>query len=248
LTGAVPSRSERREDAHQRLEGVFLENAGVTAGPYHQLGIKDYLRCLGIRSLGLILLRRLFYIHHVLIMKLNLKTFQPRSFERPPGGDLRLLTPEDMPRLLSAAASLKAEDRRELLARIHFYDLGFSKLYGVFTGSEIAYIQWLVTPEDNPVIRARYHRLFFELKPGQVLLENVFTFPRYRGLGYLPFATERLLVKAREMGFQTVIVYIRNDKITTLNEFVQMGFRFANLLRIFQVFGFIRRKLLLPRL
>jgi hypothetical protein len=181
-------------------------------------------------------------------MKLNLKTFQPRSFERTPGGKLCLLTPDDIPQLLSVVPSLEDADRKELLARIYFYDLGFSKLYSVkIEDGEIAYIQWLITPEDNPVIRARYHRLFFELKPRQVLLENVFTFPRYRGLGYLPFATEQLLVKAREMGYQTVIVYIRNDKITTLNEFVNMGFRFANLLRIIQVFGFIRRKLLLPR-
>ena len=196
----------------------------------------------------MILLKRTIYVHHVMILKLNLKTFQSRSFERIPGGTLCLLTPDDIPQLLSTVSSLEEADRKELMARIHFYDLGFSKLYGVKTDGDIAYIQWLITPEDNPVIRARYHRLFFELKPRQVLVENVFTFPPYRGLGYLPFATEQLLVKARDMGYQTVIAYIRNDKLATLNEFVNMGFRFANRMRIVQVFGFIRRTLQLPNI
>jgi len=218
-----------------------------TAGPRFKLRTRDYLSRLGLRSLFLILLKRIFFVHHVLILKMNLKTFQSRSFERIPGGKLCLLTPEDMPRLLLSVSSLKEEDRRELMARIHFYGLGFTRLYGVKIKGEIAYIQWLVTPEDNPVIRAHYHRLFFELKPGQVLLENVFTFPGYRGLGYLPYATEQLLVNARDMGHQTAVVYIRDDKISTLNEFVHMGFRFVNLLRIIQVFGFVRRKLILPR-
>jgi hypothetical protein len=227
--------------------GRFVEKSIKTASPRFKMSIKDYLGCLGIPSLCLILIKRIFYVHHVLILKLNLKTFQPRSFERIPGGKLCLLTPDDMPRLLSAVSSLKEEDRRELMARIHFYGLGFTRLYGVKINGEIAYIQWLITPEENPVIRAHYHRLFFELKPGQILLENVFTFPGYRGLGYLPYATEQLLVKARETGHQTAVVYIRDDKISTLNEFVHMGFRFANLLRIIQVFGFTRRRLLLPR-
>ena len=224
-----------------------MEKTRNAVGPHHNLRIKDYLRCLGIRSLCVILLKRLFYVHHVLIMKLNLKTFQPRSFERTPGGELCLLTRDDIPQLLSSVSSLEKEDRKELLARLYFYDLGFSMLYGIKTEGQIAYIQWLITPEDNPVIRKHYQRLFFELKPGQALLENVFTFPKYRGRGYLRFGSEQLLVKARELGFQTVIAYIRIDKITTFNEFANMGFRFANLLRIIQVFGFIRRKLLLPR-
>jgi hypothetical protein len=216
-------------------------------GPHSQLNIHHYLSRLGIRSLCLILLKRICYVHHVLILKLNLKTFQPRSFERIPGGKLCLMGPDDIPRLLDAASSLAEEDRRELLARIHFYELGFTNLYGVRVEDEIAYIQWLITPKDNPVIRSRYRRLFFELKPGQVLLENVFTFPGYRGLGYLPFVSEQLLLKAKEAGFQTVIAYIRDDKLATFNEFVQMGFRFANRLRIIQLFGFTRRRLLLPR-
>jgi hypothetical protein len=204
--------------------------------------------CLGIRSLSVILLNRLFAVRHVLIMKMNLNTFQPRSADRTPAGKIRLLTDGDIPGLFSAAASLGDEDRRELLARIHFHRLGFTKLYGVEVGGEIVYIQWLVTPGENPVIRSAYRRLFFELKPGQVLLENVFTFPRYRGLGYLPFVSEQLLLKSREAGYQTAIVYIRDDKLSTLNEFVRMGFRFANRLRIVQVFGFTSRKLLLPRI
>jgi hypothetical protein len=208
----------------------------------------DYLRCLGLRSVGLILLKRIFFVHHVSVLKLNLKTFAPRSFERPPAGTLSPLTADDVRRLLSGVPALPEPDRRELMARIHFYGLGFTRVYGVKVDGEIAYIQWLVTPEDNPVIRDRYRRVFFELKPGHVMLENVFTFPRYRGLGYLPFISQRLLIQAREEGFQTAVVYIREDKLSTLNEFVAMGFRFANQLRIIQAFGFVRRRLLLPRL
>jgi hypothetical protein len=211
-------------------------------------GLVATMRCLGFRSLCVILANRLFAVRHVLVMKLNLNTFQPRPVARPPAGKIRLLTEGDIPKLFSAASSLGDEDRRELLARIHFYGLGFTQLYGVETAGEIAYIQWLVTSVENPVIRSRYRRLFFELKPGQVLLENVFTFPRYRGLGYLPFVSEQLLLKARETGSQTVIAYIRDDKLSTLNEFVRMGFLFANRLRIVQIFGLTFRKLLLPRL
>lgn len=209
--------------------------------------MRDTLRLLGIRASCLILLKRIFRIHRVLILKLNLSGFQPRSFERIPGGELCLLTPEDIPPLLSAVPYLGGEDRRELLARVHFYNLGFTRLYAIRKDGEIACIQWLITPEDNPVIRTRYRRLFFELRPGQAMLENVFTFPKYRGLGYLPTLSQRLLVQAREMGFHAVIAYIPEDKITSLNEFVNMGFRFFNLLRIIQIFGFVRRKLLLPR-
>jgi hypothetical protein len=228
--------------------GPATKDAEIMTESRIRLKIADYLRCLGLRSVGLILLKRIFFVHHVSVLKLNLKTFTPRSFERPPAGTFFPLTADDVRGLLSAVPALPEPDRRELMARIRFYELGFTRLYGVRVDGEIAYIQWLVTPEDNPVIRDRYRRVFFELKPGHAMLENVFVFPRYRGLGYLPFVSQRLLIQARDDGFRTAVLYIREDKLSTLNEFVAMGFRFANLLRITQAFGFVHRRLLLPRL
>ena len=126
---------------------------------------------------------------------------------------------------------------RSIVGRLHFHASGFSNCYVMTAGEEIAYLQWLILPADNDVIRSRFSTKFYPLGERQVMVENVFTFPKFRGRGLLPYGTLHLLQLARDKGFSSVICYIRKDNITSLNEFFRMGFKITKMVQEYKVLG-----------
>ena len=153
------------------------------------------------------------------------------------------LDEETLRMLRDQAGNLPPRDRRELLGRLRFHSRGFSNCYVMKSGGEAAYLQWLIYPEENPVIMSRFAGKFYQLSERQVMVENVFTFPRFRGQGLLPYGTGKLLEVARERGYASAICYIRKDNITSLNEFCRLGFRIMKIVREYKVFGYAWRAL-----
>ncbi|NIQ13815.1 MAG: hypothetical protein GTO02_05235 [Candidatus Dadabacteria bacterium] len=134
--------------------------------------------------------------------------------------------------------------RREILARLVFYSNGFKNCYVAKNDSgEIAYIQWLVFPYENMLIQKKYSRLFYPLRRNQIMIENAFTFPKFRGRGLLPYVTLELLQIARKHGCAKAISYIRKDKIAALNEFMKIGFRIRKIVKEYKILGYKRRNL-----
>jgi GNAT superfamily N-acetyltransferase len=192
---------------------------------------------LGFRNLLTIALERLLSINHFYIAKMNLKKMNLHQAVRKPQGTLCLVQPEDFMRILNQLEDLNGKDRREFLSRMIFYNHGFHSCYCVKVDEDIACIQWLLEPVDNPLIEKYYKRQFYPLHQQQVIIDNVFTFPRYRGRGYLSMISTHLLTLALEKGYTSAITYIRKDKVSTLNEFFQLGFKLTKLVRETKIFG-----------
>ena len=201
-----------------------------------------------IRNLGFInviqfALETIFFIKHYYVLKLNLKKLAPCPVERKPQGTLGLIQPEDFEWIKTHLKSLTRQTRREILSRFNFYNNGFYNCYVMKIDGDIACFQWLIESKENQVIRKFYRRMFYSLHETQVMVDNVFTFPQYRGRGYQSLITRNLLKLALDRGYTTAIIYIQNDRILTLNEFIDMGFKITRRLYQMRIFGYTFRNL-----
>jgi len=209
---------------------------------------KLYGRWFIIRNLGFVNVIRfsieaLFCVRYYYVLKLNLKKLIPCSVERMPMGTMALIQPEDFKRIKTVLKNMPQQDRREILSRINFYNKGFYGCYVMKTGDDIASLQWLIEPKENPIIEKHYGRMFYILHETQAMVDNVFTFPQYRGRGYQSLISRNLLKLALERGYTTAIVYIQNDRISTLNEFIDMGFKITKRLTQIRILGYTFRNL-----
>lgn len=195
------------------------------------------LRALGPQASARLLLSRLLSINHYYIVGKSLQGLvqQPGAAEEE--RQMTPLTKDDISELVGTLDALEPMDRRELLARIIFYNRGFENCYAIREGNEIAYLQWLVLPEENRLISESYSGIYYPLTAKQVMVENAFTFPRYRARGYFLVGTRQLLEMAKQKGYSSAIAYIRKDRIDPLNQFTQMGFKIIKLLTEYKVFG-----------
>jgi len=91
---------------------------------------------------------------------------------------------------------------------------------------DICYMQWLFTSEVNEDMRQRHlvGRTHLHLEPDEVLLENAYTFKRYRGLGIMPSVSLQLAEKARTSGARWALTFVRDDNIPALKGFEMAGF------------------------
>jgi hypothetical protein len=180
---------------------------------------------------------RLFSVNHYYLLGKNIAAPAGPSSGMQARSPLVRATPEDIAQIRRALPSLELEDRREVIARLFFYWNGYRNCYVARCGDDIAYLQWMMFPEENELIESNHRRKFYPLAPTQVVVENAFTFPRYRGMGYLTTGTEYLLDVARGKGYRSALCYIRKDRIASLNDFTKMGFRIIKLLDEYKICG-----------
>jgi L-amino acid N-acyltransferase YncA len=140
---------------------------------------------------------------------------------------LRPASREDMEEILSEAKQEVGESARELLQRKWFYDCGFRDCYVArAAGSgDLCYIQWLVSSRDDSVVKRGFTKRLPRLKRDEILVENTFTFPKYRGNGVYPSAMVELADIARSRGFRRMLVYVREDNIASLKGCQRAGFK-----------------------
>lgn len=165
---------------------------------------------------------------------------------RVPTGSKVTISPlgeDDIDDIKDSLASCDAADRKEILARLLFYKSGFKNCYVIRCGNKIAYMQWIIYPEENDVIMEKYRNRFDPLHAGQVMVENAFTFPAFRGLGYLQRGTQQLLDLAWRRGYRSAVCYIRKENIASLNGFCQMGFRITKIVPEYKFLARVWRSL-----
>jgi len=130
------------------------------------------------------------------------------------------------------------------MIRIYFYLAGFKNCYVARDKhGRICYIQWIVYPDENEYLKRWFREDFYLLNENQVMIENAFTFPRYRGLGLLSSVTMDLLGKAEGRGYRSIVAHIRKDNFAPLNEFISLGFKIRNLVKEYKFLGLVRRTL-----
>ena len=201
------------------------------------------LQNLGGSTLFQLLLSRIFSKNYYYDVKLTLKNMKQYTLSREPAGEISILNAQDLKLLKNSLKSLSPVDRKELLARILFYEQGFQNCYVLKIDGNIVYLQWILYPSENDIINKYFKNIFRPLHDKEVMIENAFTYPKFRGLGYFPYVTLYLLNMAKKQGYTSAITYIKHDKIMILNELYKMGFKITQLIRERKFLGFIYRKL-----
>jgi GNAT superfamily N-acetyltransferase len=176
-------------------------------------------------------------VNHVYVLDYNLKRLPARPPARLGTSPLERLLPSDFERFVSELGGLGPDDRREIIARLLFYKAGFHNLFGIRDGQRVVYVQWLVVPEDNPVIQHSYPNRYLLLRPNEAMVENAFALPAFRGRGLYPYAMHMILAEARDRGLTRVVTYIRKTNLASLTQTIQMGFRICRLAREWKILG-----------
>jgi hypothetical protein len=197
---------------------------------------------LGIRDPAVHLLKKLANVDHSYHLAAAIDRLRfPRL-----RSDIRFAqaTELDFAEILRGIRAADRTVRKELLARVLFFRRGFSGCHvGRDGGNEIVSLQWLIRPSDNALLERHYPRLFYPLEQGQVMIENIFIFPRFRGLGVFPTVVHDVLDTARKEGFRTCSAYIPKENVASLNGFLALGFQIRKLLTGYQLMGRSWRKL-----
>lgn len=141
------------------------------------------------------------------------------SFSLEPGSD------EAFKNLASRLNEERGRDVFEILRRISFYARGFEACYFFSTDTgDVCHIAWLLTASHNPLIRSQYPAGTDQLGEREVLVENIFTFPRYRGKGIMVSVLGQLEDLARKQGFRRMVAYVEVKNTASLKGFEKAGY------------------------
>jgi len=190
-----------------------------------------------------LMLKRFLSLNHYYILKRGLASLDKE--ERTLSNFvIKKMDNNDLEDIIKKIKMLDSVDKQEIVSRVIFYNAGFNNCYVVRNqNGEIAYMQWLIYPSENTVIKKHFQRIFYPLKVGQVMLENAFTFPKFRGLGFMPVVTSRLLNIAKEEGYKFAIIYVRKDRIVSINENFKNGFKITKMIKEYRFMGITKRML-----
>lgn len=184
---------------------------------------------LGLRVPGVFALKRVAWVDHFYHLTAPLSRLRfPRL-----RSDLSVAeaTEADFAEMARGLGALDPAARKDVVTRLLFHRRGFTGCHvGRNGGGELVSMQWLVRPRDNALLEAHYPRLYYPLRDRDVMLENVFVYPRFRGLCVFPTVNYHVVQVAQREGFQTCNAYIRKDNLTSLNGFLAMGFQIRRLL------------------
>jgi GNAT superfamily N-acetyltransferase len=189
-----------------------------------------------------LVLRKLAHVDHFFLLTAALSRLRfPRL-----RSNLRfaLAGDADFAEIARTLGALDPLSRQEILSRLLFRDRGFSSCYiGRDEKNELVSMQWLIRPRDNALLERHFRRLYYPLHEDQVMTENIFIYPRFRGLGVFPTVNHHVLEIARREGFRACYAYIRKGNIASLNAFLALGYQLNRLLTAYDVMGLAWRTL-----
>ena len=116
-------------------------------------------------------------------------------------------------------------DWLESFVRSRMLEAGIPTLYAACVGDgEPIYCQWLVRAKDWPLLDAHKPGRYAPLADDEVILENAFTFSRYRKLGTMSDGMGQLLRIAAEGGATSALTYVAEDNLASLKGCHRVGF------------------------
>jgi ribosomal protein S18 acetylase RimI-like enzyme len=157
---------------------------------------------------------------------------------------LQQASEKDMEDLLAKAKSESKESVHELIERRWFYECGFHDCYVARTADtgELCFVAWLLSAKDNNLVNRNFKNRLPRLEEDELLLENCYTFEKYRGNSIMPSALLKLWQLARNKGFKRIITYVRKDNKSSLRAFEKLGLRKFEEIPELKLFFFTRRK------
>lgn len=140
---------------------------------------------------------------------------------------LQQATESDMEEMLERSKFEGKGSVHELLQRKWFYESGFRDCYvaRIADSEELCYVQWLISSTDDHAMKNGFASRLPRLKEDEILVENAFTFEKYRGKRIMPSVVVKLAEIARNKGFKRMLVYVREDNMASKKGFERAGFR-----------------------
>jgi GNAT superfamily N-acetyltransferase len=191
---------------------------------------------LGLKVPALLALRRLGSIDHYYQLAAPIERLRfPRLRS---GLQFEVATEADFAELVSGLGQLDPASRKEVVTRVLFQRRARRGCWiGRDAEGALVSMQWLFRPADGPALQEAFRGRYEPLRADEVLIENVFVFPRYRGAGVFPTVNHAVLDLARREGFRTCAAYIRKDNVLSLNAYLDLGFRIRKLLTGYSLAG-----------
>jgi len=86
------------------------------------------------------------------------------------------------------------------------------------------YRVWLMGASQNKKIHDFWGSFFAPLNPNEVLVENSYTVPKYRGFGIMSYAVAKIAEKGLDVGADTAVMYTSSDHLVSLRAGDYAGF------------------------
>ena len=108
-------------------------------------------------------------------------------------------------------------------------DLQIQHCFVATKDGDPVYRVWLMPSSQNEKIKEFWGDSFPPLKTNQVLVENSYTVPKYRGFGIMPYAMKLIAEKGIDFGADTAIIYTAIDHLVSLRAGDYAGYHPFNL-------------------
>lgn len=191
---------------------------------------------LGLRAPAWQLLRKMCSVEHVYYLTAPIDRLRfPRL-----RSDIEFsnATERDLVDSLQALSTLDDQARKDLVVRVLFFRHGFTSCrVGRNGAGQLVSLQWLIRPADNPLLERYLRGRRYLLSEDQVMLENIFIFPPFRGVGVFPTVNHDTISVAKREGFRICKAYVGKDNIASLNSYFSLGFRIEKLVTGYQLAG-----------
>lgn len=83
---------------------------------------------------------------------------------------------------------------------------------------------WLIDASQNELLQETWRGTFPELQPDEVLIENVYTVPKYRGFGILPLVVDQVVKAGKKSGIRYALTFGELKNTITSRSFTYAGF------------------------
>ncbi len=199
-------------------------------------GYRLVVSSLGLRTPAVFALKRIAWVDHFYHLTAPLARLRfPRLRT-----DIRFAqaTADDFSEIERGLPALDPESRKEVVTRVLFFRRGFSGCYLARNEhGELVAMQWLIRPQENALLQSCFPHLYYPIRERAVMTENVFIYPRFRGLGTFPTLKHHVLTMARDEGFRMCHTYVRKDNLVSLNGLLAVGFQLQRLLTGYNLAG-----------
>jgi GNAT superfamily N-acetyltransferase len=157
---------------------------------------------------------------------------------------LRQASETEMEELITKAKAESKESVHELIERKWFYECGFCDCYAARTTDtgDLCFVAWLVSAKNGHLVNRGFKSRLPRLGEDELLLENCYTFEKYRGNGIMPSVLVELRELARSKGCKRLIAYVRQDNAASMRVFEKLAFRQFDKVPELKLFFFTRRK------
>jgi RimJ/RimL family protein N-acetyltransferase len=162
---------------------------------------------------------------------------------------LQPATKKDIEEILVKAKTESKDSVHELVERAWFYESGFNDSYiaRITSTQDICFIAWIVSSKDNILIKQEFRSRMPFMENNTILLENCYTFEKFRGNNLMPSVVLQLCQIAKSRGFNRMITYVRQGNKASIKGFEKLKLNKFEEINELKFLFFTRRNHKIPK-